>query len=305
MTELGLVERARGRLRRDVLEPLEHRVRAPLRRHWNAGRVYRPIFVAGASGSGTSLLAVSLGQRFDCAGVVYESGLQMSPRSPLYVPPIETFASVADYERRLAPDPAWDVDEARRDLLAMYRAYAWGPSDVVIDKNPNASLLRVAFHARCFSDARFALVFRDPVANLEGLRRKWSPFSEEGLEESIRFYRACHERFLAESEPLGERAVVVEYESLVRDPDAILARLGAALDLAPARRARKLRSYPNVEGRGLRNVHRSRIGVVQDASEQARKRLPAGDVARIEAALEPLHRRLRELSVKAGTREGR
>ncbi|HUQ64315.1 MAG TPA: hypothetical protein VM121_11220, partial [Acidimicrobiales bacterium] len=43
---------------------------------WSQAR-YRPVFVAGVMGSGTSLLALSLGSRFQVAGVVYESALEV------------------------------------------------------------------------------------------------------------------------------------------------------------------------------------------------------------------------------------
>ncbi|UCE87505.1 MAG: sulfotransferase, partial [Deltaproteobacteria bacterium] len=213
----------------------------------NSGRNYRPIFVAGASGSGTSFLAVALGQRFDCAGVIYETNLQVSKRSVLYVPPIDVFESVASYQHAMGPHESWSVEAGRRDLLDLYRSYGSGRSDVVIDKGPDINLLRAGFLHRCFPDGRFLLVFRDPVTNVEGLRRKWPTFAHDPLAESIRFYAEIHERFLRETEAFPDRVIAVEYESLVEHHEETLLAIGRRLGLAPARRQRRLRPAANVE----------------------------------------------------------
>lgn len=291
----SLMDRVVRRLRSQVAEPLARNVGAPIRRWRNAGREYRPIFVGGASGSGTSLLALTIGQVFDCAGVIYESNLQVSERSVLYVPDIEMFPTVADYQRAIGPHDAWSIEGARRDLLDLYRSYTSGPSDVVIDKGPDTNLLRAGFLARCFPDASFVLVFRDPVANVEGLRRKWSTFANDSLAESIRFYTEIHERFLRGVEACSERVVAVEYETLVEHYDATTARIGERLGLAPATKRRGLWPVANVEGEGIRNVRGNRIRVVKDANQRAYERLGQEPVDEIRTALGPLHERLRAL----------
>lgn len=293
MPSRSLPDRARRRFRWHVSQPFDRHVAARLRRWRNARRVFRPIFVGGTSGSGTSLLAVSLGQRFDCAAVIYESNFQVAKSSRLYVPHIDSFPSVAAYREHMTPASSWSVEGARRDLLECYRSYAVGPSDVVIDKGPDTNPLRASFLARCFPDARHLLIFRDPVANVEGLRRKWRTFGRDPLEETIRFYADVHESFLAAAAEHPEHFHVVEYEDLVASPDAILEEVGRRLGLRPARRVRRLASSPNVEGQGIRNVQGSRIGYVKDANERARARLAAGDAERIERALGPLQERLR------------
>jgi len=82
----SLTQRLRARLDRRVLEPLRERTVRPFRRRLNAAREFDPVFVAGAMGSGTSLLALSLGQSFETACVIYESARGISPRSFLHAP---------------------------------------------------------------------------------------------------------------------------------------------------------------------------------------------------------------------------
>jgi acetyl esterase/lipase len=300
MARYSVADRVRRRLRRHVAEPFDREVRARARRWRNAGRDYRPVFVCGASGGGTSLLALSLGQAFDCAGVLYESTMQVPESSVLHIPHLNTFGSVAEYARSIAPTAAWSVESAREDLLHCYRSYTSGPSDVVIDKGPDANLLRVAFLARCFPRGAFVGIFRDPTANVEGFRRKWKVFREDALEASIRFYAQLFEAFLREAEAMPERAVLVEYERLVEAPEATLAAVGARLRLEPARQRRRLWTSPNVEGMGIRNVQNSEIGYVRDANERARARLAPAELAALDAALGPLRERLRRSPLALG-----
>lgn len=292
MAEMTLGERIRRKARRELWNPLDARVGGPLRRAWNARRVYRPVFVVGTMGSGTTLAAFSLAQHFDVACAIPESAHQVDRRSFLHTPPVEAFGTVAAYEEAILPGPDWSVERGREDLLHLYRSYAWGPSEVAVDKGPNTNLVRAGFLARCFPEASFLLVFRDPVANIEGFRRKWPNFGRDPLEASIRFYASTHERFLKEAAAFRERVLVLEYETLVEHYDAALARVAERTGLRPARRLRRLPERGNVQGRGIRNVHRSRIGVVRGADVEARRRLGEADARRIEEALAPLRARL-------------
>jgi hypothetical protein len=148
MAEPSITDRLQLLFQSRVAEPFDRRVGAALRRFQNAGREYRPIFVAGASGSGTSFLAVSLGQRFDCAGVVYEMDSQISQDSFLAVPRLDTFESVSEYQRILSPQDSWSVEDARSALLGLFRECGSGPSDVMIAKGPDINLFRTTFLAR-------------------------------------------------------------------------------------------------------------------------------------------------------------
>ncbi len=283
-------------LRRRVVTPLDTYVFSAVRRVRNRERLFRPVFIAGAMGSGTTLVSNSLAQRFDCAGLVAESAADIHPGSFLHVPMLKWFSSVRAYEQAILPMSTWSLDRGREDLLRLYRSRAWGPADAVIDKGPNTNLVRAAFLARCFPDAFFIFVFRDPVANIEGFRRKWPTFAADSLDECMRFYLAIHQRFLEEMEPFRERVYTIEYESFVRRPEAVLDALAARIGLTQRQRPMRLPYRPNVPGKGIRNVRGTRIVVVQDATEQAYRSVSSEFVARIRARLGSLHERLRTSS---------
>ena len=295
---LPLAERLRRRLRREVLAPLARRVVAPLRRWRNGRRVYRPVFVTGAMGSGTTLLALSLSQRFDCGCVIEEGAIEIAGDSFLQARDPSRFPTVHAYLENMLPDEGWDVERGRQDMLALYRSRARGRSGLVFDKGPNAHMVRLRFLARCFPEAGFVVVVRDPVVNVEGFRRKWPRFGEEPLEESVRFYRVIHERFLEAAPELGRRLVVVRYEDLVERYDGVLDALAHHLDLPPAQRPRRLRSRANIEGQGIRNVSAGRIGVVRSANERAYARLDPETVARIRKDLGDVTERASVLALR-------
>lgn len=255
------------------------------------------MFVAGAMGSGTSLTALLLGQSFDCAALIPESARQIRSSSPLHVDRTETYGTVERYRAAIAPDPGWTAELVRSELLSLYRGHADRPGDVVIDKGPNTNMTRAALLAAAFPDARFVFVFRDPVANVEGMRRKWRNFGDDPLDRSIAFYRELHEDFLAWADRGGASLEVVEYERLVEDPGAAVARLGGALGLVRAAVPRRLEdSDDGPDGRGIRHVRGSRIDVVRGATEGAYARSSASDVDAIRAATAPLYDRMRRLA---------
>lgn len=296
MASLPLPERIRRRLRRSVIAPLDARVGGAIRRRRNAAREFRPVFVAGAMGSGTTLLALSLAQRFECACVITENAHQIARESFLHNPGVEAYPTVRAYEDAIRPGSDWSVARGRDDLLQLYRSYASGPSDVAIDKGPNVHLLRAAFLTRCFPEAFFVTVFRDPVATVEGFRRKWPTFARDSLGECIRFYATIHESFLEQVSPFPGRVAWVRYESLVDRYDEVLGALAKRAGLRVAGKRRRLPARGNVEGRGIRNVSRSRIGVLADANARAHENLSRDAIARIEAALGPLHERMQALA---------
>lgn len=302
MTADGTAVRLLRRFRRDVIDP----VGRWSRRIRNSGQVYEPVFVAGAMGSGTTLVAFELGQRFEVAGVIEESALQVSRGSFLRAGLVADFDSVAAYADRLLPDPSWSREAAVDALQALYRSYASPASSAtMIDKGPNANLVRAGFLARAFPEAFFVLVFRDPVVTIEGFRRKWPLFAREPLESSISFLERIHESFLADSTAFAERVVAVSYEGLVADREGTMASLGARLGLRPAGSNRMLSERPNVPGQGIRNVEGNAIHLVQDANAKAYSRMADEDVQKIQERLGPLHARMEKMVVDGRDEGGR
>jgi hypothetical protein len=294
MASSPLQRRLRG-VQRKLSRHLTQRIVAPLRAVRNAGRDYRPCFVAGASGGGTSLMALSLAQRFVCAGVINEINIQISPRSFLSVPRLSTITSLKEYESLVEPHDDWSVEQGRRDLQNALRAYGEGPDGWVFVKGPDLNLIRAGFLARCFPEAPFVMIFRDPAANIEGYRRKWKIFGDASLAEAIRFYASLYEDFLAAAEKFGDRVVGVEYEKLVANPESVMTEVGRRLGLEPATTQRRLEERPNAAGRGLRNVRDGKIEIVANASQESIDRLAEGEAEQIRVALQPLHARLQAL----------
>lgn len=299
MADRARLERLRRRFWSQLGDPLIRGVRGPVQHALNRGRDYRPVFIAGAMGSGTSLVAVQLGQSFDCAGVVYESASEVAARSPLHSPGTEGFASVAAYRDSILPAADWSCERGRQDLLHLYRSTASSraSSDIIIDKGPNTNLVRAGFLARCFPDAHFVLIFRDPVVAIEGFRRKWPPFSRDSLAASIDFYEEVHARFLDDAAAFSERLVAIDYASYVARNAPLLEVLGARLGLRPAQHRRRLRSRGNLPGRGIRNVSDNTIGLVGDADRAAYDRVSSDTIAEINERTAPLYARLREAAL--------
>ncbi|MGH0033767.1 MAG: sulfotransferase family protein [Myxococcota bacterium] len=290
----NLAHRARAALRRRVTTPVMDEARHAVRRLRNRGRVYRPLFVCGAMGSGTTLLAFLLGQRLDTAGVVAESARHISRRSCLHVDRTDSFASIADFERAIQASPDWSLEAARADLQRLYRSRAVRSSDVIVDKGPNTNLTRASFLKQAFPDARFVLIYRDPVANIEGFRRKWKLFGRSPLDEAIGFYRRIHESFLQAAERFPADVRVVDYAQLVAHDAAILEGLGQWARVGPASESLALPDRENRAGRGARNVVGGEVRVVSGADRSSYERLAEAEISAIRDGLADLAQRLSE-----------
>jgi hypothetical protein len=304
--DTNLVERVARRLRVEA-DRASGRLQDASRRRRNAGREFRPIFVAGAIGSGTSLLAASLAQRFEVAGVTLESARHIDRRSEWWIDRVHNFASIRAYEEALAPASSWSPEQIREDLFELYRskadvldsADAEGGPMPFIDKGPNTNLARAGFLAETFPAGRFVLIFRDPVANIEGFRRKWLTFRHDRLAESTRFWAKVHESFLEQAQAFPDRFVTVEYEALVADYDQLLASLGPPLEIEPAAHTRPVEARAMGAGRGLRGVEGGAIRVVRDANARSYATLSSDEIEEIRETLTPLHERLRALARSA------
>jgi len=297
MTKLSAIARLKARTSSHLVIPFEHRVRAPLRRLLNARQTYRPLFVTGASGGGTSVLAVSLAQHTECAGLVYESDAQISSRSFLHVPTLGRFQSVAEYETFITPKPDWRPDRARRDIQAMLRSYATERGDWVVAKGPDIHLVRAGFLRRCFPAASFVAIFRDPAANIEGLRRKWRVFGEDSLEACMRFYQRIHETYLEEAAADPDHLVLVRYSDLVARPSETIGAIRRRFGLKEGAQRVSVPDVPNSEGKGIRNVKGNRVQMVSDADRRSRERLLPEDLAAIDETLAPLYARMQSAAL--------
>lgn len=288
----ALPGRVLGRLDRQFALPLRRRRRARA----NANRRFEPLFVTGAMGSGTTLLGLELYQSFETAGVIDESCLIAPKEDLLSIDAIATHDRIASFLDALSPDATWSAERAGAETQRLYRAECASIDAPVIDKAANAHLCRTAFLAECDPAAFFLVIVRDPVANIEGFRRKWPVFGADRLEENIRFYRAIHERFLVERDAWGDRSIVLSYEALVADPEATRNRIEQRTGLARRSASQSLAARPNRPGQGVRNVGADGVGIVRDANAQARRNVSASDGVRIQDALGDLHAELLALA---------
>lgn len=243
-------------------------------------------------GSGTTLLGLQIVQRFATSGVIDESCLLFPAAASLHVEAISRHASIRDYEASLFARSDWDAVVAREEMQTLYRARARQVAGPVVDKAANAHLHRLRFLSECYAEAAMLVIFRDPVANVEGFRRKWPTFGRDSLDENIRFYRDLHERFLAAREDWRGPCLLINYESLVSDPEATLALIRGRLGLTSSDTTRVLRERPNVPGQGIRNVEQGRIQIVADANEHALKGLESEQAMQIRDRLGGLYETL-------------
>ena len=257
---------------------------------------YRPIFVCGLMGSGTTIVSRLLDQEFEIAGVANESARNAERSSPIHSRPSHAFGSPAEFlTALLLPEPLTErqVQRVRRDLLRYYRSKV-GPLDgdlkYVVDKAPNAHLMRTSGLGRAFPQGTFLLLFRDPRGAVEGLRRKWSVFSNATLDDTCKFWCQVHERFMSDVENHMDRVVALPYEMLCEDPERALDRLERAVGLRRRDVPKTMSDRADTEGFGLRNVVGGRIEVRPAPNQKALDRLSPDDLERIEELCGPTYR---------------
>jgi hypothetical protein len=251
-------------------------------------RRFTPIYVCGVAGSGNTLLAGLLHQRYATCAFLRESALRADERSPLRMEKAVTYGTLARFRAALEIPAGATVRAIRDASLRLYRREAEYPkaSRFVVDKGPNAHCLRAAWLKRAFPDARFVLIHRDPAANVEGLRRKWPEiFGAAPLEEVCDFWRDLHGRFLADTRPFSRDVLVISYAELVADPEARLREAAWFCGLRARTGRQLLGDLANEPGKGLRNVVGGEIRVVGNADRAARERLPAPERAIVQARL--------------------
>jgi hypothetical protein len=184
------------------------------------------------------------------------------------------------------------VEDGRKWLYRLYRSNAERSSPEVVDKGPNVHLVRAGFLTTCFPEARFLLVVRDPVANIEGFRRKWPIFARASVRDNIGFYGRTHERFLELADEFSLDVTVVSYEDLVARYEDILDELGGRLGLSPRAVVASVDPRPQSGGKGIRNVVDGRIAVLPKTNESSYEKLNQDEISLIRADLGDLHGRL-------------
>ena len=151
----------------------------------------------------------------------------------------------------------------RRLLWGEWRRHWDERKPVLVEKSP-PNILKTRLLQAMFADARFVLVMRHPVANVEATR-KWTRRTTRT--QLLRHWLACHET-MAEDLPFLRRAIVVHYEDLIARPASELSRLLEFVGVPPSRSELEVReninesyfaSWEQAHGRILGALHRRLI----------------------------------------------
>lgn len=139
---------------------------------------FNPIFITGIAGSGNTLLASLIDERLQVDGFADESALYASGRSFIKIPHVKLFRSPLQYREAMKISEGLDKKDLIREYEREYRKYlvSRGNRNVIVDKAPNAHMVRCASLLDAYPDSLFILVYRNPVSQVEGLIRKWELF---------------------------------------------------------------------------------------------------------------------------------
>lgn len=256
-----------------------------------------PLFICGVMGSGTTLITRLIDQHFHTNGVANETALQIPRGSPLHIRRSRRYSNLEQMTQALFLPKDADPGTIRVDLLDYYRRIQRrkGPDAkeiVIVDKAPNAHLVRTPGLRAAFPRSKFLFIYRDPVSAVEGLRRKWSVCADAPFEHVARFWVLLHETFERDMAFFKDDVIPVPYEDLAESPERVLDVLAATV---PLRRRESLKSYgnrSNREGFGLRNVSGGKIEVVKGVSRGARDRLESRYLEIVDEIAVPVFERL-------------
>lgn len=149
----------------------------------------------------------------------------------------QEWATVAfeDLEARL-PGGAADIDEAmRRYALHLYGRGAGGTAGYFVDKTPRYALI-VDDLLRIFPDAKFVVLWRNPLAVVASILETWGGGGFNLHDYYIDLYGGLA-RLIRAVEVEPRRLCAVRYEDLIEAPDASWPRVFAHLGLSYDRHA--------------------------------------------------------------------
>lgn len=190
----------------------------------------RFLFIAGLHRSGTSILHRVLREHPQTSGIDESSAPQDEGQhlQTVYRPANEhggpgRFA--LDASARLTENSRLATDDNRQLLLREWGRWYDLSKSVLLEKSP-PNIVRARFLQALFPDARFVFLVRHPVPVMIATRR-WTGLASEPL---FRHWAHAH-RIMLEDVGHLDHALVLRYEDLVSDSDAVMARILALCDL--------------------------------------------------------------------------
>jgi hypothetical protein len=191
------------------------------------------VFVGGLHRSGTTLLARAIAKHDEASGFRKTEALANEGQFLQSVYPIaREFGGTGrfgfDERSHLTEDSPLATEASREQLLREWGEYWNLGKRVLIEKSP-PNLLKLRFLQELFGDATFVVIMRHPIA-VSYATQKWS---ETSLESLIEHWLVCHEIFLDDA-PHIRRLLLVRYEDLVSDPEAVVGSIQERLGLTPS-----------------------------------------------------------------------
>jgi hypothetical protein len=190
------------------------------------------VFVAGLHRSGTSLLFRCLRDHpsvsgFQDSGVPEDEGQHLQT----VFEPAHAFGRPGTFgfnpAAYLTESSKLVCDQNREKLFREWSQWWDLSKPVLIEKSP-PNLVRTRFLQAMFSDSRFIVITRHPIANAYATQ-KWS---RTPLWSLVHHWLVCHERFEADR-PRLRHVHVLRYEDFVREPERILTEIHGFLGLEP------------------------------------------------------------------------
>lgn len=257
-----------------------------------------PIFITGAAGSGTTLLSGLLDQLYENAACMHESNVNIPKRFSIKIRAVNFYPSLSDYWKAIyIPDSITD-ESLKNQILKFYRGEASirKKTNIIIDKSATLHLVRAKRFKAVFPSSKFLMIFRDPVSNIEGLRRKWQIFREASLEELCYFWESLHKTFIEETEEFASDVRFISYEQLLEKTDRVIKEVARFCNLRPREQIKRYDNKLNTPGKGYRNVIKGKIRISNDPIHPSIFALSNKDADYVKERLSPMYGKLLELS---------
>ena len=263
---------------------------------------FYPIFICGVAGSGTSLLNGLLDQNYVAGLCLQESARALRDNPHVGMAKVNHYESLSHYYRSMFVSRNLSPRKMRSILMRLYRLRQEYPkeSPVVFDKAPNVHLVRTGQLKASFPESKIILIYRDPVINVEGLRRKWPEvFGQAEFSAVCDFWQNTHEIFLSDIREFEEDVFAVSYAQLVENTDQVLQNVASFCKLKPRGDLHLYPERPNRPGKGIRNIVDGKIRVIQDINYQALTHLSEEEVEFASRSLSQTYNKLKSFTARS------